>query len=121
MSTLPEGMTAEKLRKVADWLDTYDTMAAEFIAICERSGVGPPETLKGARAACAGTEVQDDLRAWADTLDDGDCPACKPEFDRLLAEEEALARGDAPACKPEARDGDADPEATRRASSRDGG
>lgn len=68
-SRVPEGMTPEALRTIADWLDTYDRMGEAFADACERSGIGTPKTVIAVRAAVTGTEVQDDLRRWADELD----------------------------------------------------
>ncbi len=67
---LPEGMTAEKLRTLAGWLDTYDRMAEVFWDLCERSSVRPPEELVKAREVTAGKEVQADLLAWSRDLDE---------------------------------------------------
>lgn len=64
----------EKLRTVADWLDTYDSMAALWLDAMQRD-----ERVERALAATQGKEVQADLRAWADridalTADQGDRP-----------------------------------------------
>ncbi len=69
--TRPPEMTAEKLRTLASWLDTYDRMAAVFWDLCEKLEVRPPEELQKAREVSAGKEVQVDLRAWADAIDPG--------------------------------------------------
>lgn len=66
---LPEGMTAEKLRNIADWLDTYDAVALSYFDLHEMFLETPAEELVEVRAAAAGTEVQDDLRRWADQID----------------------------------------------------
>ena len=57
------------LRTIADWLDTYDKLADYVIA----SGrvVGNSDQLQAARNAVAGKAVQEDLRAWADALENG--------------------------------------------------
>lgn len=63
---LPEGMTAEKLREIANWLDTYDRLAEQYLDLLE--GAGFPGTGE-ALIAVQGKEVQDDLRRWADEVD----------------------------------------------------
>lgn len=62
---VPEGMTAEKLRTLADWFDTYDAMAEQFIAVMANTA---QEDVSEALATVRGTEVQDDLRRWANAL-----------------------------------------------------
>lgn len=70
----PRGMTAEKLRAIADWLDTYDLMAEQYIGIVETlvrqgllhsSAVEHQEVLAVVRSS----EIQDELRRWALDLD----------------------------------------------------
>ncbi len=63
---LPAGMTSEKLREIANWLDTYDLLAEKYLDLLEQAGV--TGTYK-ALVACRGKEVQDDLRNWADDID----------------------------------------------------
>lgn len=67
MTNIPDGMTAWKLREIANWLDTYDQMAEQYINLMclDKSPVEVDELL----AAVRGKEVQDDLRAWADAID----------------------------------------------------
>lgn len=65
---LPEGMTAEKLRAIAHWLDLHDQLAVEFLTLMEKSPVvGGLAT--AAKADVRPTEVQDDLRRWAALID----------------------------------------------------
>lgn len=62
---IPEGMTASKLRAIADWLDLYDKMGEKFVVAVEGY-----EDIKGeAIMALRGKGVQDDLRRWADAID----------------------------------------------------
>lgn len=62
---LPEGMTAEKLRILADWLDTYDIIIERVVFT-----QGGDDVLAGEQlVAVRGKEVQDDLRRWADDID----------------------------------------------------
>lgn len=63
-----EPMTPAALRNIADWLDEYDDMAEEFWDFLQLMEIGTPEKLARVRAATRGTEVQDDLRRWADDL-----------------------------------------------------
>lgn len=82
-------MTAEKLRLMADWFDTYDKMAALYIV-----DNAPPAEQPELLCIVSGTVIQDDLRRWADEieLDNGfvcnriggehklgttNCPACR--------------------------------------------
>lgn len=63
---VPEGMTAEKLLIIADWLDTYDRMAAKFFDAVEKAeGFEVPFST---RKAAEDKDVQNDLRAWAAAL-----------------------------------------------------
>lgn len=66
---LPKGMTSEKLRLTADWLDTYDRMGQAFVDFCEAHEIGMPDTLLQVRGTVSGDEVQRDLRHWADEID----------------------------------------------------
>lgn len=61
--------TAERLRRVAAWLDTYDALAASYFDLLERDGLAVPEELVDVRAAASGKEVQSDLRRWADAIE----------------------------------------------------
>lgn len=86
-AAMPEGMTAEKLRSVADWLDIYDRLAArhvelvnflaDFVAgatwdVLVGEGLVPP-VLDGSHEAALRvakcSEVQNDLRRWADEVE----------------------------------------------------
>lgn len=62
---LPEGMTAEKLRDIANWLDLYDKMGEKFIVEIEGK-----EYDGEAIMAVRGKGVQDALRRWADEIED---------------------------------------------------
>lgn len=64
MTKVPEGMTAEKLRWIADWLDTYDNMAEKILGVGEMT----PDRMK-TLTAIRGKEVQADLRQWADAIE----------------------------------------------------
>lgn len=57
------------LRETADWLDTYDDLAASYFDLLEQLGRATPDELASVRAAAAGKEQQADLRRWADELD----------------------------------------------------
>jgi hypothetical protein len=65
--TLPEGMTADKLRTIAGWLDTYDKLAERFVALT-RSAI-QQEAAATMLVTVRGSEVQDDLRHWAEAID----------------------------------------------------
>jgi hypothetical protein len=60
-------LTPAKLRAVADWLDTLDAVARAWMA-GEAPKVAPNAEAMQAVGETA-TEVQDDLRRWADELD----------------------------------------------------
>lgn len=66
---LPEGMTAEKLRYIADWLDIYDRMAGRYIEAVVAGGGTAPTAAERAQMAVRSEEVQDDLRRWAAHID----------------------------------------------------
>jgi hypothetical protein len=66
---LPEGMTAEKLRYIADWLDIYDRMAVRYIEAIVASGGAAPAEGERAQMVVRSKEVQDDLRRWAAHID----------------------------------------------------
>ena len=57
--------SAEKYRHIADWIDTMTKVCVRYI---ELLGPDRPD-YEDAMAALAGTEVQDDLRRWADEMD----------------------------------------------------
>lgn len=57
------------LRAIADWLDTYDKLAASMLSI--GWVVGDSDHLQKARDAVSGSIIQDDLRSWADALEAG--------------------------------------------------
>ena len=63
-------MTAEKLREIANWLDLYDRIAARYLDILGDEGVVDPESLERARDVVASDEIQQDLRRWADELEE---------------------------------------------------
>ena len=72
---LPKGMSAEKLRKIADWVDTHDEAVESYITLLDQLAArgisvgSTPEDRVIARKVLSGTEVQDDLRAWADEIE----------------------------------------------------
>lgn len=53
-------VTPDKLEAIAEWMDLYD----KFVAAYAQERGAAPELVAALRA----TDVQDDLRAWADTL-----------------------------------------------------
>lgn len=69
-AAVPDGMTADKLRYVADSLDVMQRLLLNLAPQLRINGEVPD----GAGMATftdwlAGTEQQDDLRVWADALD----------------------------------------------------
>jgi hypothetical protein len=64
MIEVPDGMTPEKLRLIADWFDTYDTVMTAWVRLFPKAQEDR-ETFVKARDEMLGTEVQDDLRRWA--------------------------------------------------------
>lgn len=67
---LPEGMTAEKLRDIAEWLDLYDRLAVSYIKFIESIGRTPASAnVEAALDVVRGESAQSDLRAWADAID----------------------------------------------------
>lgn len=68
---LPAGMTADKLRYIADWLDLFEQITLNYIEACERSNVGDPGQAEKARESLRSKQVQTDLRQWAAQIDGG--------------------------------------------------
>ena len=64
-----EPLTPGALRTVASWLDLYDEMAGRYCDLLEAAGLEDPERLQRVRAATSSTEMQDDLRRWADEME----------------------------------------------------
>ena len=64
-----EPLTPGALRTIANWLDTYDQMAERYWQILEANGIGDPEQLAAAREATARKDMQNDLRRWANEMD----------------------------------------------------
>lgn len=65
----PRELTPDNLRIIADWLDTYDKMAILYLDTDEAKRSYTPEQREKALATCAGKQIQDDLRRWADDID----------------------------------------------------
>lgn len=62
---LPEGLTPDKLRSIANWFDTYDVIIERVIFT-----MGGDDVLDGERLiAVRGKDVQVDLRRWADAIE----------------------------------------------------
>jgi hypothetical protein len=66
---VPEGMTPAKLRLIADWFDTYDRLALAHFDLLQNLGVWEEAELEPVRQVTRGTEIQNDLRAWANALE----------------------------------------------------
>lgn len=69
---LPDGLTADKLRLIAGWLDTYDRLAEQYLLL-----VGDnfdSAAVNQALSATQGKAVQADLRRWADSIDGASTP-----------------------------------------------
>lgn len=70
-------ITADKLRTIANWLDTYDKLAITFFDLLGDltiKGHIPEMELKAledAREVAEGKSIQNDLRRWADELELG--------------------------------------------------
>jgi hypothetical protein len=62
--------TADKLREIADWLDTLDKVAELWMTGVPVSPNTDIDKLNAARLAVRDKEVQNDLRAWAQTMED---------------------------------------------------
>lgn len=69
MTDVPKGMTPQKLRDIACWLDVYDRLAATFVDNVEHAGWESTEDLAEIRLTINSKEVQDELRQWASDLD----------------------------------------------------
>jgi len=63
----PSDMTGGRLRKIASWLDLYDRMGEQFVALTvDRDDAAKVEKLL---AVLRSKDVQNDLRRWADLID----------------------------------------------------
>ena len=69
MADRNEALTPVALRQIADWLDTYDRMATQYIEFCRLWRLGTPKVLDAALAIVDGDTMQRDLRRWADEMD----------------------------------------------------
>jgi hypothetical protein len=69
-------LTPEALRDIADWLDQYDAFAAGVIEALSpllsfvSDGHGDYNSLADDLHEIKGTDVQDDLRRWADEFEE---------------------------------------------------
>lgn len=70
---VPEGMTPEKLRSIAAWIDTYERLIETHVnmveALHKRGLIKHSGDHDEVRRIIAGTEVQDDLLRWADAIE----------------------------------------------------
>lgn len=62
-------MTPAHLRRVAEWLDTYDIVAEAYIERRRLDGNVDNEELNKLREEVRGNDVQRDLRRWAEELE----------------------------------------------------
>lgn len=69
---VPTDMTSDKLRAIAHWLDLHDQVAERFLLLVADLPGYRDHDVAGAIAAVRGTEVQDDLRRWADEIERSD-------------------------------------------------
>lgn len=68
--SVPEGMTPEKLRTIADWLDTYDHMAEKYITAAMMSALPlEADRAERVREVVRSSEIQDELRQWANAIE----------------------------------------------------
>lgn len=64
MTHVPEDMTPGKLRYIADWLDIFDKITQSYIDLLNFETDEAEQALYAVRKK----EVQDDLRSWADHI-----------------------------------------------------
>lgn len=73
MLNLPEGMTAEKLRDIAAWLDTYDKLGEAYVRLTQALNIyigdDNADAIEEILEIIRGKGIQDDLRRWADEID----------------------------------------------------
>lgn len=62
-------LTPEKMRELANWLDTYDEMAKTFVTVCRVYRISFPDALDRALQVVQSDEVQRDLRKAADEME----------------------------------------------------
>lgn len=65
----PDGMTADKLRYIAESLDQMDNLLGWMLDRVEGADEEQVASLNKIKAWLEGSEQQDDLRAWAAVLD----------------------------------------------------
>lgn len=67
---LPEDMTSGKLEKLASVLDTYEPLLLQYFDHLLRMGRIMPHEHAHAKKILTGTQAQDDLRRWAEEIDE---------------------------------------------------
>lgn len=64
---LPKGMTAQKLRIMADWFDTYEFIIERQTGMLQDRY--SEEAIDGIMAVITDKTAQADIRVWADEID----------------------------------------------------
>ena len=62
-------MNPQRLRKIAAWLDTSDKIVQDYINLLRAEDALSVDEYTVLTGFLKGTEMQDDLRQWADELD----------------------------------------------------
>ncbi len=69
-TTLPPGMTASKLRLIADYITEADEIIENFcVAMAEQGSEEIKAALSGTIAFVLGKEMQEELATWADFIE----------------------------------------------------
>lgn len=69
MSDIPQDMTPEKLRKLADVLDTYETLLQQYFTRLKEEHRIMPFEHDHAMTILGHDGVQTDIRRWADEIE----------------------------------------------------
>ena len=108
MTAVPEGMTADKLRYIADYVQECDDIIYKYLVAAKAAGVDIKDEVFEFVTSKA---VQQDLREWADSIEEerlearcicpddligslGGCPVHNPEVEVDFDDEEPEETGD---------------------------
>lgn len=72
-------LNAEKCRKLADWLDTMTAVCIKYLMLCPATSAR-----REALDALNGSEVQDDLREFANLLESGYLDSIEKGWEKLV-------------------------------------
>lgn len=64
-------LNPESLRHIVDWLDIYDEMASQYYTLLVMIGIHTDDDpyIIACRKSAASSDIQDDIRRWADEME----------------------------------------------------